>query len=197
MKYTYLIGWKSLDVWYYGVRYANTKPPTDDLWKEYFTSSKYVHDFCKTHGPPDVIKIHKIFDSVDEAIHYESKFLRRVKAKTSERWLNKNDVLAPPQLVAEENGFFGRTHSEEQKLKWSRERTGRPLSDETKLKLKGRTPWNKGVRECFSEQTLQKMSEAKKGKPSWNSGKTGIFSQETLQKMSNAKAGKTTGPFNE
>ncbi len=40
---------------------------------------------------------------------------------------------------------------------------------------KGQIAWNKGLTDCYSQETLQKMSEAKKG---------GKASEETKQKMS-------------
>ena len=49
IPYTYIIGWSSLNKWYYGVRYAkNCKP--EDLWKTYFTSSKHVKEFLTGNG---------------------------------------------------------------------------------------------------------------------------------------------------
>ena len=56
--YTYLIGWKSLDKWYYGVRYGKGVHPSD-LWVVYFTSSRHVKKFRDDHGEPDVIEIRK------------------------------------------------------------------------------------------------------------------------------------------
>ena len=41
MPYTYLIGWKEKNLWYYGVRYSKDCD-TNDLWESYYTSSKYV-----------------------------------------------------------------------------------------------------------------------------------------------------------
>ncbi len=41
----------------------------------------------------------------------------------------------------------------------------------------------------FSEQSKQKMSESSKGQIAWNAGLTNCYSQETLQKMAEAKRG--------
>lgn len=49
MPYTYIIGWPSLNKWYYGVRYAKNCQP-DDLWKSYWTSSRHVSAFRLLHG---------------------------------------------------------------------------------------------------------------------------------------------------
>lgn len=67
--------------------------------------------------------------------------------------------------------------------KWIQE-NGHPLqgkkhSEESKKKMsessKGQVAWNRGLTDCFSEETIQKMSDAKKGKKA---------SDETKQKMS-------------
>lgn len=192
--YTYLIGWRKLDKWYYGVRLSYVDKPENDLWMKYKTSSKYVSAVVEQHGPPDVVKVHKIFTDKQSAIDYEIKFLKRVSAKNSDRWINRNDSPAPPVLMGEKNGFFNKTHTEQQKLKWSKERKGRKLDENVKLKLRNRIPWNKNKKRCFSDETLKKMSDAKKGKLSWNSGKKNVFSDETLKKMSDAKRGKKVGP---
>ena len=87
MAYTYLIGWRKLDKWYYG--YRNKESPQTDLWIEYFTSSKYVKEFREKHGEPDVVRVHRVFPNKDAAMNYEDRFLSRVKAVRSERWLNR------------------------------------------------------------------------------------------------------------
>ena len=38
--YTYYIKWTKQNTHYYGVRIANKTEPENDLWVEYFTSSK-------------------------------------------------------------------------------------------------------------------------------------------------------------
>ena len=74
-SYTYLIGWEKLDRWYYGVRTANKCESEDDLWIHYFTSSKYVHEFRKEHGDPDIKEIDECFDDGKDAVEYEHGFL--------------------------------------------------------------------------------------------------------------------------
>jgi hypothetical protein len=91
--YTYLIGWKKLDIWYYGRRTAKDCHP-DEFWKTYFTSSEYVSEFRKIHGEPDVIKVHKVFTDSDislrilKCINQEKRFLRRMKVVINDKWLN-------------------------------------------------------------------------------------------------------------
>lgn len=92
--------------------------------------------------------------------------------------------------LGELNPFYGKSHKEETRKAWSRIRSGRLLSEETKSKLRGRVPHNKGVR--HSEETRNKISEAKKGKPAHNKG---IKASEIhKKKISEAKRGKPLGP---
>ena len=90
IPYTYLIGWSKLNVWYYGVRYANSCNP-NDLWKTYFTSSVYVRDFRNIHGEPDVIEVRKLFSEKQKAQLWEAKVLKRLKVLEKDEWLNKTD----------------------------------------------------------------------------------------------------------
>jgi ribosomal protein L37E len=127
----------------------------------------------KINGDPDVIRIHKIFDIKEDASKYETIFLKKVNAKSSDRWLNKNDMPAPPILYGVENGFYGKTHSDETKMNWSVKRTGRKLSVEHIGKLKNKIPWNKGlIGGKLSDEHIDKL----KNKIPWNKGKTGTYS---------------------
>lgn len=92
IPYTYLIGWPNLNKWYYGVRYAKHCNPTD-LFSTYFTSSSEVFDFIKSYGMPSVIQVRKIINSPKLAQIYEHKVLRRIRAKQSDKWLNKSNGL--------------------------------------------------------------------------------------------------------
>lgn len=107
--YTYLIGWREQDIWYYGYRSANKKPPKDDLWIDYFTTSEYVKLHIEEHGQPDVIRIHKLFNSTAEAREYEKKFIDRVNAVRSPRWLNKHN--SGVKFYADEEAIRKRTET--------------------------------------------------------------------------------------
>jgi hypothetical protein len=91
--YTYLIGWSTHNVWYYGVRYAkNCKP--EELWVTYFTSSKYVKRYREEHGEPDVIQVRKTFSDPVAARTYERKVLVRLNVVSEDKWLNKTDNIS-------------------------------------------------------------------------------------------------------
>ena len=89
--YTYLIGWSKLDRWYYGVRFARNCNP-NELWVKYFTSSKFVHEFRKINGEPDVIQVRKVFSCIVEAQIWENKVLHRLNVVDSSKWLNRGII---------------------------------------------------------------------------------------------------------
>lgn len=90
IPYTYLIGWSTHNIWYYGRRTAKGCHPSD-LWNTYFTSSKYVTSFVKNNGEPDVIEIRHIFDTVEKCIIWESTVLRQLHVSTNDKFLNKKE----------------------------------------------------------------------------------------------------------
>ncbi len=91
--YTYIIGWRTHNVWYYGSESAkitkNAHP--DNLWTAYFTSSDLVSQFRQEHGEPDVVKVVKTFESADQAREAETKYLTRINAAERANWLNQHN----------------------------------------------------------------------------------------------------------
>jgi hypothetical protein len=76
---------------------------------------------------------------------------------------------------------------EETKRKISEAKKGKHLTEETRHKMslayRYHVPWNKGKKNCFSKETLLKMSLAQKGKPK------PPRTAETLRRMSIARKG--------
>lgn len=89
--YTYLIGWSEHQIYYYGVRFAKKCHPTD-LWKTYYTSSKYVKAFRKEHGEPDIIQIRKKFRCPEKAKLWEGAVLKKMNVKNRQDFLNVTDT---------------------------------------------------------------------------------------------------------
>jgi len=123
IPYTYLIGWKSLDLWYYGVRYAKNCCP-NDLWVGYFTSSKKVAETRILHGEPDVIKIHKSFPDGDDRIQkaqlFENSMLIRMGVIHKQKWLNGNNSKAfDPTTVPRGDTHWTRQNTKKAK-EWRR-----------------------------------------------------------------------------
>lgn len=118
--YTYLLGWKDLNKFYYGVRYAKECNP-QDLWVSYFTSSNVVKSFHQKHGDPDIIEIRETFNSQQEARYYEEKVLRRLDCAGRKDFLNVCNGRAIPSELASHPGelhpMFGKKHSEDTKQK--------------------------------------------------------------------------------
>lgn len=107
LPYTYLIGWSSKNVWYYGVRYAKGCHP-NDLMNTYFTSSKLVESYIKNDGIPDVVQIRKTFNDQKDARAWEHKVLRRIKAIHREDFINKTDNISfEPKFGIKRPGIGG------------------------------------------------------------------------------------------
>ena len=196
VPYTYLIGWTKQNKWYYGVRYARNCNP-QDLWKNYFTSSKYVKKFREEHGEPDVIEIRKIFKDSNSAILWETKVIKRMNMVESNIWLNKWD---------NQNGTFYNKGpmSEDHKIAISKSNKNRIFTDEHRKKMSLAASKRKR-----SEDHIQKLHEGRRrstnspehiaaiklnnsginnpmyGKIPWNKGKK--CSEETKIKIRNTK----------
>ena len=92
--YTYLVGWSTLDRWYYGVEYSNHTGKVanpSNLWTTYFGTSKHLSEFRRINGEPDVIQVRKTFLTKEAACNWESKVLKRMNVIRDARWLNKTD----------------------------------------------------------------------------------------------------------
>lgn len=88
IPYTYLIGWSSLDLYYYGRRTAHGCNPSD-LFESYFTSSKSVKSYMEQYGTPDIIIVRQTFEDPADCIKWECKVLHRLDVKNHIRMINK------------------------------------------------------------------------------------------------------------
>jgi len=169
IPYTYLIGWSNLDIWYYGVRFAKDCHP-NDLWDIYYTSSKYVKNFRKKYGEPDIIQVRKTFSEEKQATAWESKVLTKIKAVQNEKWLNKtNNSSIPSEFASNRKGCF---HSKSSKEKIKKAHVGKVKSKEikdkiSKSKLGVKTPWSENRKEewkkrCLDYWTTEKREQFKK-----------------------------------
>lgn len=105
IPYTYLITNKTTGLKYYGVRTAKDCFP-EDLWKQYFTSSKKVHELINKYGKEDwVIEIRRIFTSPDKAIIWEGKILKKIY--NNDDYLNRNWNGLPSVAAMQEGGRKG------------------------------------------------------------------------------------------
>lgn len=88
--YTYLIGWSSLNKYYYGRRTTKKCNPSE-LWIKYFTSSKIVKRFRIDHGEPDIIQIRQTFCNPKDCSEWECKVLERINAQHNQKFLNQKN----------------------------------------------------------------------------------------------------------
>ena len=91
---------------------------------------------------------------------------------------------------------MGKKLSEERRKQITEQVRGRKLKPRTEEHCRrlsishlGQKAWNKGMQNIYSEESLQKMRDAKKGN-NWNIGNK--MSQESIDKMSKDKKGKIT-----
>ena len=85
--FTYLIGWTTKNIWYYGAKYSKGCHPSN-LWTTYFTSSNNVHEFVKQFGDPDIIEVRRVFNTISACRKWEASVLLRINAATNDRFLN-------------------------------------------------------------------------------------------------------------
>ena len=194
--YTYLIGWKEQQKYYYGVRYAKNCSP-EDFWTKYFTSSPAVSAMRLTHGDPDIIQIRKTFSTKEQARQWETRVLTRMNVVIREDFLNKNDAPAPPinnrVMTAETKEKIGsanrgkpKSEAHKQKIREARARQvntrkGIPTSEETKQKLR-----EANLGKTYSEDVNSKKGQKKE--LHWTYGKP--RAEETKQKLREANLGK-------
>lgn len=187
MPYTYLVGWRHHNKWYYGVKYAEGCSPSD-LWSSYFTSSKHVAEFRSKFGEPDVVEVRRVFDDPMKAREWEDKVLRRLAVPCSEKWLNRHHG----------GKYFGsqpKTAETRRKMSESRKALGIKMSEETKEKIRraalARPPRKMGP---MSEETKRKISEANKGRPGRRGDASPTKRPEVRAKISASKLGVSNGP---
>jgi len=156
IPYTYLIGWSKHNKWYYGVRYGKNCNP-QDLWINYFTSSKVVKKFRTEKGEPDIIQIRKTFNCAKKAKIWEDRVLCKLNVESKDEWLNVRS-----------NTWKNVIFTEEMKKKISNSRLGKSNTKgytneyrkENGLKIISGKP--KGVKE--KQETKNKKSLARIGK---------------------------------
>jgi len=170
VPFVYLIGWSEYDTYYYGVRYASGCNP-DDLWKSYFTSSKYVKQFVQKFGDPDIIKIRKVFDNKNKARLWEEKVLRRIKAVSNTKFLNKSDNCGN---FFNDGGYKLKPRSLDHCKKISANKKGKKIFTEEQKKLfslRNSGQGNPNFGKTPSQETREKMKKAQKNRPIMVEGK--------------------------
>ena len=129
---------------YYGVRWGNKVPPSEDLWVKYFTSSKVIKNLINQYGKDAFLfEVRKVFTTKQEAIAWEETVLRRLKVlKSPDTWLNKciskairydihpkkGTVMSDEIKAKISSSLKGYKHSEQTKALWSIQRKGKKIN---------------------------------------------------------------------
>jgi hypothetical protein len=175
---------------YYGYRSANKVSPEDDLWKVYFTSSKFIKELREQYDDSQFIAtVDKVFETGNEARAYEERFLTENNCVGSEDWLNKNNAgkefVAPKGQIPWNKGktgvyteetrkkqgaanignkyCVGRKMTEEQRIANSERQKGKKISENHRQNISKSLIGNtRSVGRKHSEKTKKNMSEAHK-----------------------------------
>jgi hypothetical protein len=148
IPYTYLIGWKKHNIWYYGVRYSKNCNPSD-LWVTYFTSSNHVKKFRQQHGEPDIIQIRKTFVDIIRAKDWEEKVIKKMNCVISEKWLNRGNAGRKFYNISKPTNSFTKGN-----ISWNKGKKGVQVA------------WNKGKSQVqiFDKERNEKLSNSLKRK---------------------------------
>lgn len=93
MAYTYYIKHLPTNLKYYGSKYSKDADPKM-FWATdgYFTSSVYVKKLIEEWGTESFkVKVTRVFETAEEALTHEYRFIERVNAVVRDDWLNKNN----------------------------------------------------------------------------------------------------------
>lgn len=191
IPYTYFVLHIPTGLKYYGSKYGKGSDP-NSFWKPggYFTSSVKVKTLIKEYGTDSFrAEVRKTFIDPDQALHYEYKFLKKVKALTKDDWLNDNyggekfrhvGPASEKTLQAQRN----KKQSPESNIKRSKALKGKEVSNETREKMsvvqKNRSPEKeeerrgkiraKAIGRGHSDETKSKLSKIFTGTKWINNG---------------------------
>tara|TARA_B110000977_G_scaffold28086_1_gene35842 strand:+ start:541 stop:1176 length:636 start_codon:yes stop_codon:yes gene_type:complete len=91
MPFTYLITHIQTGMRYYGSKSSKGCSP-EDLGKSYFSSSKRIKRIILDEGVLAFkFEVRKTFGSMEEAVRWEARFLRRIQASKSKDWFNMHN----------------------------------------------------------------------------------------------------------
>ncbi len=96
--YVYIVKYEPTKQYYIGVKFAVGCSP-ETFWVDdgYYTSSPTIHTLILENGEESfTIKRIRIFNTPEEAYSYETRLLRRVRARTNPKFLNKHENEAFP-----------------------------------------------------------------------------------------------------
>lgn len=162
IPFTYLLKFKPTGQLYYGSRYGKGCNPSQ-LWSTYFTSSKTVKKLIESYGVESFeYEIRKTFSTREQARKWETKFLTRVNAAKSEKWLNKHNG-SDKFFCTGHHGLVGHKQSEETKMRRRLANIGKkrpPFSEQHRKKLS-----HSAKNRRWSDEMKEQMSLTRRGVP--------------------------------
>lgn len=174
--YTYFIHWSNLNVSYFGRRTAKGCNPSD-LWRTYFTSSRYVKTYRRLYGEPDIIQVCSVFKDKQSCIEQETVVLHTLNVAHSPLWLNKSNGDMGFDTSGKSNAIDVTTGEKLGLIDVSDPRwglglivhhlKGRHQNAEANIK---RSLTQKGVSKPHTLEHCQAISKAKKGCKATNKG---------------------------
>lgn len=201
IPYFYIIQQKSTGRYYAGSRWAAGSTPLELLQEDgYKTSSSTIQKILEDDGLESFVIVKtRTFDEPAKAYEYETRFLRKVKAKVNQRFINKHENDRPPAYGTEEHrqymmDKYGVTHNTQipeviERMKSSQKKF---YEDNPELLLKR-------AAKCLENKIARGTTGKGVKKPPRPEGhKIGKYkrSAETLQKLSEVRKGKGTGDSN-
>lgn len=128
--FAYLITSKIDGRRYYGIKFSKDADPAQ-LWTTYFTSSKEVRAKVAKYGADAfTAEVRKVFETAEQAINWESRFLTRINAALREDWMNKSNGYLCMGSINK-----GKKKTAEHWENWKMVRKGHTVSEETKKKI--------------------------------------------------------------
>ena len=197
--FTYCITFIPTGQRYYGSRYANNKKEMahpSQLWTTYFTSSKIIFDLIEEHGKDAFIfEVRKTFKTKEETVSWESKFLTKIGAAQSPKWLNGHnggstfhsttESIQKAKDTRKKNGIFAsQTPESIQKAKDTKKERGiePPMKNPDTVQKRKDTCKEKGTG-MDNPSIIQKCKDTKKER----SIEHPMKNQETIQKTKDTK----------
>lgn len=180
--YTYLIGWTSINKFYYGVRYAKSSNcifesgcHPSELWVGYFTSSTVVAEYRKLYGEPDIIQVRKTFDCPKLAQEWECKVIDKMNMIESDTWLNEGlpgAFIMTESIKKKISESNKKPKTKEHALNISKGRKGLKFTDAHIENIRKATT---GVKQ--SQETIDKRKQSLAKLKWWNNGTDNVRSE--------------------
>lgn len=182
LPYVYKVVNKTTNQYYIGFRKANASSPQSDLWKKYFTSSRFVKSLISEYGKDD-FDYEVIFAYGDWQVCYWFEQVAIKHSITDPLCLNKSfvdpdsdrHIWSTSDVIPTDGTRAKRSAALRGKKSWNK---GIPQTAEHKENIRQGFEKRRSLglknnsREPHTVEHKHAISEKLKGRPSWNAGKT-------------------------